>query len=92
VKDCNLGREGGAALAAQLSINTSVTDLEIVNCGLDTKAWEELATALQENRSVRKLTVGGWGWKEAKVETGPFEVSTCSHYSVVRTHAPDTSR
>lgn len=75
-----MGREGGAALAVQLSSNTSVTDLEIVNCGLDTKAWEELAAALQENRSVRKLTVGGWGWKEAKMETGPFEVSTCLHY------------
>lgn len=78
INGCNLGREGAAALSAALSGNASVTELEVLDCGLDTEGWRWLAEALQKNISVRKLTVGGWGWKEAKAEMGPSEVSqTC---------------
>lgn len=61
----DIGGEWGLALASNLTTNTSLTELNLYDAGLDDGAGAALFAALAENRKLQKLRVGMNGLGEA---------------------------
>ena len=58
LRNCKIGDQGAFALANIISGNSTMSDLEIFNCGISEKGGNAIGVALENNFVIEKLSIG----------------------------------